>query len=164
MNWNTASNVVFVVSAIFLVGWITNTQVLGSRQAGGVAEGDVLPALPDYSWESNPRTLVLALQVGCRYCEDSAPFYRRLADLQSRGELLAHAIAIFPDPGTSIDDLDTSERLDLESRAGVRFTELGIRGTPTLLLVSSAGRVLHVWNGQLTSDREATLIELLRAQ
>jgi hypothetical protein len=38
-----------------------------------VKVGDSLPKLPGYEWTTHPRTLLLALQNGCHYCEDSSP-------------------------------------------------------------------------------------------
>ena len=46
--------------------------------------GDQLPVIPGVDWKVNDRTLVLALRKGCHYCEDSMPFYRKLAQLANK--------------------------------------------------------------------------------
>lgn len=35
---------------------------------------------PDVDWSLQPKPLVLALQTGCRFCNESAPFYKRVIE------------------------------------------------------------------------------------
>jgi len=104
-----------------------------------VSRGGVLPSPPGYKWEANKRTLVLALHVGCRYCEDSMEFYGRLSALEISGGIKAHVLAAFPESAPEIRrslagrlrTVDTLERVDLRA--------LGVAGTSTVLLVSTRG-------------------------
>lgn len=50
-------------------------------------------SLSGVKWEDGP-TLVLALQRGCRFCEESTPFYRRLWQQRSSSE--PRIIAVVP--------------------------------------------------------------------
>jgi hypothetical protein len=43
-----------------------------------VKAGERLPRLDGWDWSAHDRSLVLVLKKGCRFCEDSAPFYQRL--------------------------------------------------------------------------------------
>ncbi len=51
-----------------------------------VKVGDQLPSLPAYDWKAHDRTLVLALRNGCRFCEESIPFYRKLAEMEKSNQ------------------------------------------------------------------------------
>ncbi len=53
--------------------------------------------LPGVSWGS-ATTLVLVLQKGCRYCEASAPFYRKLREVKLPGQRMLAVI-----PGETLD-------------------------------------------------------------
>ena len=75
-------------------------QARGIRESplpASVKVGDQLPSLPRYDWNAHDRTLVLALKDGCRFCEESIPFYRKLAELERSNQIDAHLIAVFPD-------------------------------------------------------------------
>src|SRR4051794_36985395 len=65
----------------------------------GLAVGKTLRAFEKHEWQSHRETLLLALRDGCHYCKDSAPFYKRLAELERSGAIGGfHILALFPDP------------------------------------------------------------------
>src|ERR1700735_3768774 len=88
--------------------------------------GDQLPAIPDVNWKGNDRTLVLALRKGCHYCEDSMPFYRKLAQLSEQKALKANLVAVFPDAGRDVDQLVKDQHLSLRTVSGVPLGTLKI--------------------------------------
>ncbi len=49
---------------------------------------------PDVNWSRQPKTLVLALQVGCRFCNESAPFYKRVVETVKNKNV--KLVAVFP--------------------------------------------------------------------
>src|SRR4051794_5736116 len=53
-------------------------------------------SLPGVDWDKNGKTLVLALQKGCHFCSESAPFYQRLA--QASAVKGIQLIAVLPQP------------------------------------------------------------------
>jgi len=60
--------------------------------------GDSLPRIAGQEWGNHPRTLLLALKYGCKYCDESAPFYKRLIELRrSGGPDEVRFLALFPD-------------------------------------------------------------------
>ncbi|HEX8688101.1 MAG TPA: hypothetical protein VF736_09370 [Pyrinomonadaceae bacterium] len=118
-------------------------------------------SLPDVDWAGNGRTLVLALQTGCHFCTDSAPFYKELVKRQA-GRQGLQLVAVLPQPveqgkgylntlGVSIDNVRQSP-----------LNNLGVVGTPTLLLVDNNGSVVNAWRGRLDSNREREVLERLQ--
>jgi uncharacterized protein (DUF2126 family) len=67
---------------------------------------------------------------------------------------------------------DNSEGTKYLSNLGVKvdeveqasFVDLGISGTPTLVLVDSAGKVINKWEGALPPTRESEVIGQLKEE
>lgn len=126
-----------------------------------IKAGDQLVGLP-INWRSHARTLVLALRYGCHYCEESAPFYKHLLDLQAAGRLGDVRIsAIFPDDATVAAHTLQDEDLKLYLVPGVDFARFRIFSTPTAMLVDPEGHVQRVWVGELNAKRQGALVASL---
>lgn len=126
-----------------------------------IKAGDQLVGLP-IDWRSHARTLVLALRYGCHYCQESAPFYKHLLDLQAAGQLGDVRIsAIFPDDATVAAHTLQIENLKLDLVPAVDFARLRIFSTPTAMLVDPEGHVQHVWVGELNAQRQGALVASL---
>lgn len=104
------------------------------------------------------RYVVIAMSPGCPFCSNSAPFYRQLVSRAARRPDV-HIIALMP-PNR---DLDTAyvraERMTFTEFHYEPLEQFGIEGTPTLLVVDSAGRVVHSWEGQLNEAAQADAAE-----
>lgn len=76
-----ATNLAILVVAIIIVGnfvwsrWKPRPQLESPKVGSRVL-------LPGIQWDDG-NTLVMVLQKGCRYCEESAAFYRKLRDQRS---------------------------------------------------------------------------------
>jgi hypothetical protein len=142
---------------------VSRTPSTRQQQGSRIAVGQQLASFGKYDWHSHTTTLVLALRKGCHYCEDSAPFYRKLTDLENSGEIKnAHLLAIFPDSLDDVRNTLQSESLVLESIPSFDFGVLGIEGTPTAILVDNAGKILDVWVGELSLSQQRTLLDALQ--
>jgi peroxiredoxin len=156
------SNVVFIAAAVLLVALLMRSSLTNTRPR--ISEGETLPTLTGYNWQAHSQTLVLALRVGCHFCQASAPFYRKLREFEKEGRLSAHLIAILPDEPAEAAEMLHAEQLDVDLRAAVPFGNWKITATPTLLLVDPNGRVLHVWEGQLPTNDEQQVVNIIRTQ
>lgn len=116
--------------------------------------------VPGVDWASNKRTLLLALQPGCRFCSESAPFYKELVKRQAERPDLK-LVAVLPsrvaDSNAYLDSLGVT----IQEVRQARLDAVGVAGTPTLLMVNSEGVVTGVWRGLLDSAHEAELLEKL---
>ena len=129
-----------------------------SRPQASVKVGDRLPSLPGYAWKAHDRTLVLALKDGCRFCEESIPFYQKLAALEKSNQIDAHLIAVFPDDLAAVRQLVKTQRLAIEAFPGIELNQVKVEGTPTLILVDQQGRVSRVWIGELAAAGQAEVV------
>lgn len=90
-------------------------------------------------WTKQRKTLILALQANCHFCNESAPFYRRIAESTKGTDV--QLIAAFPTPVES--SAAHLKELGLTSLAvtQVPLTSLQTSGTPTLILANDRGEI-----------------------
>ncbi|MBZ5670300.1 MAG: thioredoxin family protein [Acidobacteriia bacterium] len=116
-------------------------------------------SLPGIDWAKNKRTLVLALSTQCHFCTESAPFFQRIQKETAKNLKM---VAVLPQAvrdghrylegvGVRVDDVRQAQ-----------LSEIGVTGTPTLLLVNGKGTVADVWQGKLQPDQEAAVLEVLK--
>jgi hypothetical protein len=120
--------------------------------------GDRLPSPAGYNWNAHPSTLVLALKDGCRFCEESFPFYQRLAALEQAKQTDAHLVAVFPDDPAAVRRIVEMQKLAVETLPSIEFGQLKVLGTPTLILADRQGQVSKVWIGELTAREEVDVV------
>ena|SRR5437868_735391 len=114
----------------------------------------------DSDWKSNGQTLLIFLQKGCHFCQESAPFYQRVIR-ETDGRPNLHLIAILPQ---SVD-----ESREYLNKLGIKIVDLrqasldqfGIGGTPTLVLVDDKGEVTASWVGKLADNDQAEVLKRL---
>lgn len=160
------ANVAIIVVALLLGGVLVKRYLLAPTEpAGGpAAESRIKPgerlALEGYDWAASDRTLVLVLSTQCRYCTESAPFYRKLAE-QRAGGGKARLVAVLPQ---TVDDARSylgGLEVKVDEVKQLRPDQLGVRGTPTLILADNSGKVVDVWVGKLPAEREADVLAKL---
>lgn len=154
------ANVTVIVVALAVGGVVLSRYAATYRVPPSLTAGDRLATLPSLDWSQNQRTLVLALNTGCHYCEDSVPFYQKLAQTQKPGSNDLQLVAAFPNTAEMVGKFAQQEGLNIRSVAGVSFEKLRVNATPTLILVNKEGQVEKVWNGILTAKQEGDLLKL----
>jgi hypothetical protein len=117
-------------------------------------------SLPGLQLNQQRDSLLVAISTNCHFCKDSLPFYKELS-ARASGKL--DVIAVLPQP--------LSESQAFLQRADVSATRvvsanlslLGIRGTPTILLVDGHGKVQEEWQGFLDDHgRQQVISRVLR--
>src|SRR5262245_5762078 len=80
----TAANIAIIFVAVVIGVVLLRQYYFTTRptSAPAVPIGKKL-SLPEVDWEKNGKTLLIALQEGCIYCSQSAPFYQKLFDQTS---------------------------------------------------------------------------------
>lgn len=164
-----ASNVAVIIAA----GAIAVTSIYGHvarPKSGGATSAMVFSErykskripLPRIETGTGVTTLVLFVSSSCHFCEESMPFYRRLADMRSGSagrfktvaavpqavETEAGARAYFSERGLAVDEAQRAP-----------FRAIGVTATPTLALVGSDGIVVDVWTGKLPPSQEAEVVK-----
>src|ERR1039458_2730210 len=129
-----------------------------------VYKGMLIAELKGYSWSSANRSVVLAVKAGCPYCESSIPFYVRLAELERNHSLKAHVVVACPGFGDPFGSLWPSAQPRLQTVSHTELADLGIPVTPTIVVVSSHGGILDIWEGILSTKDEDELVRYLNQE
>jgi len=149
------------VVAIFCVIGLT-AQRFFTPKALEKPQGPALSSVidvPGIAWQNASNTVVVIMQVGCKFCEASAGFYR---DLLSSAHKDTQFVALFPNSPEEGMAYLRSQQLSFPQVVTGDFTKLLIPGTPTLLLVSPAGRVVKKWVGRLAPSQEDEVFATLQ--
>jgi hypothetical protein len=158
-----SSNIAVLVVAMALLGAIVSTrwwQRSGDvKFENGLQKGHAFAQLPSIDYGATRQTLIAVLSTKCNYCTESLPFYRRLLEKQQRAQQATRIVAVFPNPQTEVDQYKQQNQLNLESLPAVNSSTLGVTGTPTLILVDSAGRVVDFWIGKLSEAEQQQVID-----
>ena len=129
------------------------------RALDAVAAGTSLKdRISGVDWKKNGRTLVLAISTKCHFCTESTPFYRKVQE-----ELKTlRTIAVLPQPADEAERYLKDEGVRAARVKQTSLGDIGVQGTPTLLLVNGAGVVTNVWVGRLQPEQEQEVLVALR--
>jgi len=117
--------------------------------------------VPNVNWTQQAKTLVLVLQAGCRFCNESAPFYKRL--IQTVQNKNVKLVAVFPtDIEKSTAYLNELGLTNMEVRQS-SLDSLKVSGTPTLILTNETGEITDYWVGRLSPEKETEVINKLNS-
>ena len=148
------------VGAIYLHGRFYKKQLdpLGSTIPKEMRIADAL----NLEYKTHSRTLVLALDKNCTYCERSVEFYKRLIDAQATSAVNTQLVAVLPNDDWEAEQYLRKQGLErLQHLANARFDQLRITAVPTLILLDRMGKVLESWSGQLDEEREQQVLDAM---
>jgi hypothetical protein len=117
-------------------------------------------SLPDVGWQKNGDTLLLAISTTCHFCTESAPFYQRI--VRERGNV--RLVALAPQSAEEAQSYLKNLGVEVDEIKQVSPDTIGVRGTPTLILVDGEGNIKNFWVGLLTSDHENEVLTQLNPE
>ena len=133
-----------------------------ANTSAAIRKGSAFPQIAGTDYKQTPRTLILALNVDCRYCTRSVPFYNSLAEAQQENRGQFNIVAAFINNDAALVRSYAEEKqLSVQTIAGVDLDKLGIHMTPTIVLVDNRGNVLDSWRGALQPDGEREVFNAL---
>jgi len=151
-------------SAILVVAALVVAIVLRNRglffpavSPSGVEVGQVVP-IAGLDYGASERTFVLILNTRCEYCAQSAPFYRTLANECDKSGSVRIVAAFQERLEESRSWLD-SLLIPVHQVIEIDPQRLGLRGTPTVLLVDSRGRLVDSWKGKLDAETQVEVLQ-----
>lgn len=158
------SNVAILVCCILFATLLAKNYLL-DRQGPTIKNrqpslvGTKLP-LANVDWSSHKQSVLLVLQKGCRFCEESMPFYQRLNKELSNES--THVVALLPQDERESRKYLNDQHVGITDVRQVSLTSIGVQGTPTLFLVDSAGSVLEQWTGKIPQTQQDAIITRLK--
>lgn len=113
------------------------------------------------NWADSERTVLVALGKECKYCSESAEFYRRLA-AGVAGQTNIRLIALFSEKESDGDAYLKHLAVPIPEVRYTSLSSLGIKSVPTLVLLDRNGVVNDMWVGKLSPLKESALMSRLR--
>jgi thiol-disulfide isomerase/thioredoxin len=153
------ANVAVIVVALAIGYAALGRYVAAYRTTRSIPAGDRLAEIPGLDWDTHRRTLVLALNTGCHYCQASVPFYQKLAQAQGPHADEVQLVAVFPNKAEAVHEFTRREGLYIRSVPDVPLESLRVVVTPTLIMVDAHGRVEQSWIGELTVREELDVMK-----
>lgn len=149
------ANVAIIVVATLLATVVVKNYLWLSNQAS--SRETIVPKLTalDIDWSQNKQTLVLALSSNCRFCTESAEFYKELMKQRNSTRVIAVLPQITEEGRRYLQDLGVA--VDEVRQAPLH--SMNIAGTPTLVLVNSKGEVIGEWVGKLERDQQVEILK-----
>jgi len=102
-------------------------------------------------------TVVFGLRQGCHFCEASAPLYKRIIEAaqSAKGK---RVVAVLPEAADKGKSYLHSLGVEVSDVYNVPLSQIHVRGTPTLLLVSESGVVKRAWYGQQPAEQNGRIV------
>jgi hypothetical protein len=151
-----ATNVLLVITCAAILA-VLGRQTWGTKPERPVIQAGQRLEIPGVKFTEGRKTLVMALQTGCHFCTESAPFYREILKA-FEGKQNVEALGAFPQPEPDARKYLREHGLSLDKVVEVKPGTLKIGGTPTLLLISHKGIVERVWLGKLPPKVEREVL------
>lgn len=114
--------------------------------------------LPHVQWSANRYNVVLAISATCHFCQESAGFYRSLAELPAQANL----VVVTEDDRAGIENFLKSKAISPNQVVCESLDAIGVGRTPTVLVVDEKGVVLKSLAGKQAPEAEAKFLMQLR--
>jgi thioredoxin-related protein len=156
------TNVLIIVVAVLLIGILAQkyflSSSLGLSSSKSLTIGNKV-SLPDVDWSKSNKNVLLVLQRGCRFCTESAEFYKNLIQ-QTQGKNV-NIIAVLPQ-----NKVEAEEYLKSLGISGIEIRQsqldlFQVSGTPTIIIANDKGEISNFWEGQLLPAQEIEVINQL---
>lgn len=151
-----SANIAIVIVAAVIVGNFVWSRIRPKQNVSGPVVGSVL-SLAGVNWKENGSTLLMVLQKGCRFCEASAPFYRRIHENRSGVE--PRMLVLVPGEEAETSRYLSDLKIPSDGIVSASLASVNVAATPTLLLIDQTGHIKDVWVGKLDPDREKEVIQ-----
>jgi hypothetical protein len=113
------------------------------------------------AWDHSRVSVVIGLSSKCRFCLESMPLYRRVADLRRELGTKISLSVISPEQQANITRFLSEQNLPVDAVFRAEFTRLGVKFTPTVLIVDSRGVLRDIFVGRLTGSQQEQLLKTI---
>ncbi len=148
-----------LIISVFTTSFFVNNPKLQFQS--GLQKGYPLTQPQTVIYSHSPRTLLIAVNTKCGYCNASIPFYKQLAESQHDNRT-THIVAVSTEPEDVLKQFLSQNQLDITAVPSVNFSDYNIMGTPTLILVNSNGQILDFWTGKLSQETEQQVLKAVK--
>jgi hypothetical protein len=162
------SNLALIVGCVAFVALIANRfvhpTIMSPAPAAPPTRNTIVGkklALSGVDWSKHDQTLLVILRKGCRFCDESAPFYQRLTK-EIPNQTKTYLIAILPGNSDDNNQYLKEKMVPIQDVKQGSAEAIGVPGTPALVLVDNTGTVVEQWIGKLPAAQEDAVISRLK--
>jgi thioredoxin-related protein len=130
----------------------------GSKRQPSIKIGQQL-TIADIKFPTRGQTLILAISSTCHFCTESAPFYKKLAQMKGAARLIVLMPQAVEDGRKYLDKMGVS----VDEVRQLPLDRIGVQGTPTLILLDSSGVVRDLWTGFLPPEAQLAVLKAVKA-
>ena len=162
------ANIALILACTLFIGHLARnyyfSRVLSPNLSPEIKVGEVvkLPGPDTADRRPASATLVLALSSSCGFCQTSMPFYQKLAALRSSSSERVRLATVMPQSREEAESYLKNNGVVVDAVFSMPMSQIGINGTPTLLLLDGQNRLARSWAGRLNSSQESEVIAHLR--
>jgi thiol-disulfide isomerase/thioredoxin len=153
----TVLSVVLLIAGIFVFGFFS--QVAAPDLQKGLQKGEAFAELQSFDYGESSRTLIVAINSQCGYCNESIPFYKRVM-AAARGKNV-RMVAVSEEGELAVKGYLDRSQLTVDVKAVTSLAAYGVATTPTVILVDDKGVVLDFWVGKVSAETERQIAEAL---
>jgi thioredoxin-related protein len=156
-----AANILIIVAVVILIGVVAQKYFYSSSSSSAPppyqspAVGQKI-SLPDVDFSKSNKNVLLMLQRGCKFCSQSAEFYKTLVQ-KTQGKNVK-IIAVLPQKKEEAEEYLTSLGISGIETREAQIETFQVGGTPTLVIVNDKGEISNVWVGKLQTNEENEVI------
>jgi thioredoxin-related protein len=142
------ANVAIIVAVIAFLSVVVRKELFSRQLSGETAQSLVGRKinLPGVQFPNNKDSLVFVISTTCHFCRESLPFYKEFSE-KSKGHL--NMVWVLPQPEPEARKFLLDSGIQASRVISAAPNSLGVRGTPTAMLVDGGGKVIRVWPGKL---------------
>jgi hypothetical protein len=161
------TNVAIIVACAFLIGTLVRNYHLSSgpaSRAQPIPKGSVvnLPGAASAGQQAAAPTLVLALSKNCHYCQESEGFYQKLTALKNSSSQGLRMVAVLPESKEEAESYLKEHGIGADVVISASVSQIGVEGTPTLMLLDRENKLQEIWVGKLNDSQETQVIDRLK--
>jgi len=163
-----AANIALILACLLLIGALARNYYLSRLPDPGIklgiekGEPVKLPADASADTQTAQATLVLALSTHCGFCQDSVPFYQKLAAFKNSSPARVRLATVMSEPKEEIEVYLKKQGIAADAVFSMPVSQIGVMGTPTLLLLDGQNKLIESWVGKLNSQEESEVIAHLQ--
>jgi thiol-disulfide isomerase/thioredoxin len=163
-----AANIALIVACLLLIGTLARNYYLSRLPDPGITlgieKGEQVKLSGDASADGQPAqaTLVLALSTHCGFCQESVPFYQKLAVFKNSSQARVRLATVMSEPKEEIEAYLKKQGIAADAVFSMPVSQIGVKGTPTLLLLDGQNKLIESWIGKLDSQGESEVIAHLK--
>jgi thiol-disulfide isomerase/thioredoxin len=163
-----AANIALIIASALLIGTLARNYYLSRKPDPnlelGIEKGEQVkfPGDAPADGQSAQATLVLALSTHCGFCQDSLPFYQKLAAFKNSSPARVRLATVMSEPKEEIEAYLKKNGIAADAVFSMPVAQMGVKGTPTLLLLDGQNKLIESWVGKLDGQGESDVIAHLQ--